>query len=127
MNSKDSNSEKTISKYKNPELKGKLEEMVATVETGARNLKFGPGLILTIVCISWSIFQLWIASPFPYILSDFVPLLNSTHTRSAHLGFAIFLSFLAFPALKSSPGNHIPLRDWIFAILGTMLAEATSE
>ena len=119
MNLEDSNSEKTISKYKNPELKEKLEEMVATVDTGARNLKYGAGLILTIVCLSWSIFQLWIASPFPYILSDFVPLLNSTHTRSAHLGFAIFLSFLAFPALKSSPGNHIPLKDWIFAVLGT--------
>jgi len=122
MNLDNSSSEKNVLHSKNPELNEKLEEMVATVDTGARNLQSWSGWILASVCLGWSLFQLWIASPFPYIFSDFIPLLNSTHTRSAHLGFAIFLAFIAFPALKRSSGTRVPLQDWIFGIIGTACA-----
>ena len=122
MNLDNSSSEKNVLHSKNPELNEKLEEMVATVDTGARNLQSWSGWILASVCLGWSLFQLWIASPFPYIFSDLIPLLNSTHTRSAHLGFAIFLAFIAFPALKRSSGTRVPLQDWIFGIIGTACA-----
>jgi TRAP-type uncharacterized transport system fused permease subunit len=60
-------------------LQEKLDDMVASVDTGARNLRSWSALILASVCLIWSLFQLWIASPFPYMLSDFIPLLNTTH------------------------------------------------
>jgi len=122
MNLESSDSEKNVSDSTNPELKKKLAGMVAAVDTGARNLQSWSGWILASVALCWSLFQLWIASPFPYIFSDIIPLLNSTHTRSAHLGFAIFLAFVAFPALKSSSGKNIPLQDWIFGLVGTSCA-----
>ena len=122
MNLECSDSENNVSDLSNPELKKKLSGMVATVDTGARNLQSWAGWILASVALSWSLFQLWIASPFPYMLSDIIPLLNSTHTRSAHLGFSIFLAFAAFPALKNSSRKGIPLQDWIFGFIGTSCA-----
>ena len=34
-----------------------------------------------------------------------------------HLAFAIFLTFTAYPALKSSPRERIPIQDWLYALL----------
>jgi TRAP-type uncharacterized transport system fused permease subunit len=103
-------------------LQEKLDDMVASVDTGARNLRSWSALILASVCLIWSLFQLWIASPFPYMLSDFIPLLNTTHNRSAHLAFAMFLAFVAYPALKKSPRTRVPIQDWIFALAATFCA-----
>ena len=122
MNSSDITLKNDVNNTTPPDLKEKLEEMVATVDSGARKLKSWAGWILISVSLAWSLFQLWIASPLPYMLADIIPLLNSTHTRSAHLGFAIFLSFIAFPALKRSPRTKVPIQDWIFALLGTACA-----
>jgi len=122
MNSKNEISENNVTDTSSDELHEKLEEMVATVDTGVRNLSSWAGWVLTSVSLAWSLFQLWIASPFPYMLADLIPLLNSTHTRSAHLGFAIFLAFVAFPALKRSPRTKVPMQDWIFGLTGTSCA-----
>ena len=122
MNSSDITLKNDVNNTTPPDLMEKLEEMVATVDSGARKLKSWAGWILISVSLAWSLFQLWIASPLPYMLADIIPLLNSTHTRSAHLGFAIFLSFIAFPALKRSPRTKVPIQDWIFALLGTACA-----
>ena len=122
MDSSDVSPKKDVDTATPPDLKEKLDEMVATVDSGARNLMSWAGWILISVSLAWSLFQLWIASPFPYMLTDFIPLLNSTHTRSAHLGFAVFLAFVAFPALKRSPRTTVPIHDWIFALLGTACA-----
>ena len=122
MNSKNEISENNVTDTSSDELHEKLDEMVATVDTGVRNLRSWAGWVLTSVSLAWSLFQLWIASPFPYMLADLIPLLNSTHTRSAHLGFAIFLAFVAFPALKRSPRTKVPMQDWIFGLTGTSCA-----
>ena len=111
-----------MSESSTPELQEELEGMVATVDTGARNLSSLAGWILASISLVWSLFQLWIASPFPYMLADLIPLLNSTHTRAAHLGFAIFLAFVAFPALKRSSRTKVPTQDWIFGLTGTSCA-----
>lgn len=51
-----------------------------------------------------------------------IGLFNSTEARSIHLAFAIFLAFLAFPALKRSPRRYIPVQDWVLAIVGAFCA-----
>src|SRR5690606_10213301 len=72
--------------------------------------------ILLWIAVAWSLFQLWYASPLPFILGFGV--LNDTEARAIHLGFALVLAYLAYPALKSSPRTRIPPQDWIFAIGG---------
>lgn len=94
-----------------------LEAIVAALDTGARNPSGIVSKLLLVMALGWSLFQLWIASPLPYLFSDYIPLANNTDTRSIHLAFAMSLAYLAFPALKSSPRDWIPVQDWVMAIL----------
>ncbi|MGQ4879781.1 TRAP transporter permease [Billgrantia sp. LNSP4103-1] len=97
-----------------------LEEMVASSDSGARKPLGAPGKLLVGVAAAWSLFQLWIASPLPYIFRFGV--FNATEARSIHLSFAIFLAFMAYPALKRSPRDRIPLQDWVLALVGAFCA-----
>ena len=97
-----------------------LDEMVAQSDTGARNPGGAAGKIILGVALFWSLFQLWIASPVPFMLGFGV--FNDTEARSIHLALALFLAFTAYPAFTNSPRDHIPLTDWIFAILGAFSA-----
>ncbi|MDK3075235.1 TRAP transporter permease [Sedimentitalea sp. JM2-8] len=76
-----------------------LDELVASSDTGGRGTTGGVGLFLTCVALSWSLFQLWIASPIPFMVGWGV--FNDTESRSIHLAFAIFLAYAAFPAERS--------------------------
>jgi TRAP transporter 4TM/12TM fusion protein len=96
------------------------EDIVAQVDTGARHPKGLPGKMLFGVPVAWSLFQLWYASPLPFLFGFGV--FNNTEARAIHLAFAIFLAFTAFPALKSSPRDRIPVQDWVFAALGAFSA-----
>ncbi|MBF8223122.1 TRAP transporter permease [Halomonas sp. 328] len=90
-----------------------LEEMVASTDSGARKPLGAPGKLLVGIAAAWSLFQLWIASPLPFLFRFGV--FNATEARSIHLAFALFLAFMAYPALKRSPRERIPLQDWLFA------------
>ena len=93
-----------------------LDDMVADADTGGRNPDAAfPKAVLWYLPLSWSLFQLWIASPLPFILG--IGVWNDTQTRAIHLAFAMLLAFLAYPTLKSSPRRHIPTIDWIVAFL----------
>ena len=94
--------------------------MVAAVDTGARSPDGIPAQVLWYVPLAWAGFQLWLASPLPYLLR--IGIFNSTEARSVHLTFAIFLAFLAFPAFKRSPRDHIPVQDWIIALVAAFCA-----
>ncbi len=76
-----------------------VQEMVAQADTGARNPSGIPGRILWLVPLLWSLFQLWYASPLPFIFN--FGILNDTEARAIHLTFAIFHAFTAYPALKT--------------------------
>jgi TRAP transporter 4TM/12TM fusion protein len=92
-----------------------VHEMIAEVDTGARNPKGAiPKNVLFFVPLAWTFFQLWYASPLPYIFNFFV--INSTEARSIHLAFAMFLAYTAFPTFKSSPKSYIPVQDWILGL-----------
>jgi TRAP transporter 4TM/12TM fusion protein len=98
-----------------------LQEMIAESDTGARNPTGAiPKKILYYVPLIWTLFQLWYASPLPFIFNIFV--LNDTEARSIHLAFAVFLAYTAYPTLKSSPRNYIPVQDWIVGIVGAFCA-----
>ena len=91
-----------------------LEQLVAEADTGGRHPGGTVGRILLWVAVAWSLFQLWYASPLPFVFG--FGILNDTEARAIHLGFALFLTFLAYPALKSSPRDRVPLLDWVLAV-----------
>ncbi len=97
-----------------------VNDLVAEVDTGARHPVGIPGKMLFGVPLTWSLFQLWYASPLPFIFG--IGVFNDTEARAIHLAFAIFLAFTAYPALRSSPRSRIPVQDWIFAALGAFSA-----
>jgi TRAP transporter 4TM/12TM fusion protein len=97
-----------------------VNQLVQDNDSGGRQP--GPFVrrLLLVVAVAWSLFQLWIASPLPFSLGIFV--LNDTESRAIHLAFAVFLSFMAYPATKRSPRDHVPIMDWVFALVGTFCA-----
>ena len=76
--------------------------------------------VLLSVALSWSLFQLWNASPLPYIFK--FGIFNDGQARAIHLAFAIFLAFIAFPARKKSFSNQVPITDWLLAFAGSFSA-----
>lgn len=111
-------------------LKKAAEDLVAMVEAGAREPSniFASGAI-TFLCLCWSVFQLFLA---------YQPL-DSHIARAWHLGFAVCLAFLAYPAYKQqtppmwvkwtrkvipnfarrSIRTYIPYYDMVLAALAT--------
>jgi TRAP transporter 4TM/12TM fusion protein len=89
-------------------------------ETGRRKPSGLPHALILITAISWALFQIWITSPWPTTLRWGV--FNDTATRALHLSFAVFLAYLGFPMLRSSPEKRIPAYDWAFALVAAFCA-----
>lgn len=106
-----------------------LQALVDSTDTGGRNPGGFSAKLIFGTAIAWSLFQIYIASPLPFKLQSFlnqndidiVVNLDSVKARSIHLAFALFLAFLSYPALKSSPQNRIPIYDWLLAFAGCFL------
>ena len=77
------------------------------------NLKF-----VGLLAITWSLFQLWYASPLPFIL-DFGKFID-VPARAIHLAFGMSICFLAYPILKSKRESSISLLDFIFAFISVI-------
>lgn len=95
-------------------------DQILQTETGGRATSGYAAVILFIVPLVWSLFQLWIASPLPYIFN--FAIFNSTEARSIHLAFAVFLAFSAFPMIKGRHVNIVPIYDWILALVAAFCA-----
>jgi len=67
------------------------------------------------IAVFWSLFQLWYASPLPFIL-DFGKFID-VPARAIHLAFGMTLCFLAYPALKSDRDKKISLIDFVFVAI----------
>jgi TRAP transporter 4TM/12TM fusion protein len=98
-----------------------LQQLVAEADTGGRKPVGLAGRLIFTVALAWSLFQIWYASPLPYILG--FGIFGDTEARSFHLSFALFLAFAAYPAFKSSPRDRVPLVDWLLvaAAIGAVL------
>ena len=69
--------------------------------------------IVSAIAIIWSLFQLWYASPFPFMLN--FGMFKGLPARAIHLGFALCLAFLIYPVSK---GKKISFIDIIISFLG---------
>src|SRR6185312_2090971 len=94
----------------------KLEAMVAEADTGGRKPAGFSKKFIFALALAWSLFQLWYASPLPYMLNFGV--INDGQARIVHLCFAFMLAFTTFPAFKRSPRRYIPIYDWALVALG---------
>lgn len=92
-----------------------LEQLVADVDRGGRTVGGITGAVIFAGAVLWSLFQLWYASPLPFSLN--FGILNDTEARALHLGIAMFLGYLAYPARKSSPRDQMPWYDWVLALV----------
>ena len=97
-----------------------LRHIVAEADTGGRQATGLTESLLVAVALAWSLFQLWVASPLPFSLGVLV--FNDTEVRSIHLAFACFLAFAAYPALKRSPRDRVPLTDWLLGLAAAFCA-----
>lgn len=106
-----------------------LQDMVASSDSGGRNPHGFSKYVIIWTAIAWSLFQIYYASPLPFWLQEIIKSLglginvvvDDTKARSIHLAFAIFLAYLSYPAFERSPKQHIPVIDWIFAVVGAVL------
>ncbi|WP_440697924.1 TRAP transporter permease [Candidatus Pelagibacter sp. HIMB1709] len=69
--------------------------------------------LVSAIAIIWSLFQLWYASPFPFMLN--IGMFKGLPARAIHLGFALTLAFLIYPVTK---GKKISFFDIIVSFVG---------
>jgi len=100
------------------------EEIAAEVDTGARELSGSLSKLIPAICLIWSLYQLYIASPLPSLLTEytnspyFLFIANLSISRKVHLAFGIVLVCLAYPLFKSSPRDRVPWYDWGMLTIG---------
>ena len=100
------------------------EELVAEVDSGARNPTGWQKGLIPGICLAWALYQLYIASSLPFWLAQttgfdgFLFIGNLSISRKIHLSFSMVLAIMAFPLFKSSPRNRIPAYDWALIALG---------
>ncbi len=88
-------------------------ELLEKFESGRTT---GPtlGLVIGVICILWTTFQIWIASPFPFMTG--IGLITGVPARAVHLTFGLVLAFLIFPAGEAHRHRPIPWYDIAFAV-----------
>ena len=93
----------------------KIENKIKEDLSPTRNLKGFHLKLVAVIAITWSLFQLWYASPFPFWFN--FGIFKGLPARAIHLGFALLLAFLIFPYARGKKVNFI---DILIAITGAI-------
>ena len=93
----------------NEKIKSKINEDLSP----AKNLTGFHLKIVATIAIIWSLFQLWYASPFPFMFN--IGMFKGLPARAIHLGFALTLAFLIYPISK---GKKINIIDVFISFVG---------
>ena len=93
-------------------IQSKIKEKINEDLSPTRNLKGLQLKIVASIAILWTVFQLWIASPFPFIFN--IGMINGLPARAIHLGFALTLTFLIYPI---SRGKKISKTDILISLV----------
>jgi len=76
-----------------------IENKISEDLSPTRNLTGLHLKVVAAIAIVWTLFQLWYASPFPFMFD--IGMFRGLPARAIHLGFALTLTFLIFPISKS--------------------------
>ena len=99
-----------MSQFFSKKIKSKInEDLSPTKNLTGTHLK-----VVAAIAIIWSLFQLWYASPFPFLFN--FGMFKGLPARAIHLGFALCLAFLIYPISKE---KKISIIDIIISFLGT--------
>jgi len=98
----------------NQETDTKAENKIHEDLSPTRNLTGLHLKIVAAIAIIWSLFQLWYASPFPFIFN--IGMFKGLPARAIHLGFALLLAFLIFPISKN---KKISIFDILISIVAS--------
>ncbi|MFT5117185.1 MAG: TRAP transporter 4TM/12TM fusion protein [Kiritimatiellia bacterium] len=90
-------------------------EEFLVVEMGSRDLKGPMGKLVVAVLVIWSVFQLWYASPLPFVFNFGV--FNEDQAKFIHLSFALFLAFSLFPFSKKNGTREMRVVDLVIGAL----------
>ncbi|MDA9071349.1 TRAP transporter permease [Candidatus Pelagibacter sp.] len=82
----------------NQSINNQVESKISEDLSPTRNLTGLHLKIVGIIAIIWSLFQLWYASPFPFMFN--IGMFKGLPARAIHLGFALTLAFLIYPITK---------------------------
>jgi len=82
----------------NQSITSKVENKISEDLSPTRNLAGLHLKIVGIIAVIWSLFQLWYASPFPFMFN--IGMFKGLPARAIHLGFALTLAFLIYPISK---------------------------
>ena len=82
----------------NQSISSKVESKISEDLSPTRNLTGLHLKIVGIIAVIWSLFQLWYASPFPFMFN--IGMFKGLPARAIHLGFALTLAFLIYPISK---------------------------
>ncbi|MDA7811000.1 TRAP transporter permease [Candidatus Pelagibacter sp.] len=82
----------------NQSITSKVENKISEDLSPTRNLTGLHLKIVGIIAVIWSLFQLWYASPFPFMFN--IGMFKGLPARAIHLGFALTLAFLIYPISK---------------------------
>ncbi|WP_028302051.1 TRAP transporter permease [Oceanospirillum beijerinckii] len=96
-----------------PQASDEIDKLLNS-ETGSRSLDGLFGKLVLTLLISWSLFQLWYASPLPYIFNFAV--FNEDQAKFIHLSFAVFLTFSLFPLSVRHSKGHWQALDVIIGV-----------
>ncbi len=97
------------------DIEKKIENKIKEDLSPTRNLSGFHLKLVAVIAITWSLFQLWYASPFPFWLN--FGMFKGLPARAIHLGFALLLAFLIFPYARGKKVNFI---DILIAITGAV-------
>ena len=93
-----------------------VDRQVEEIEGRARILSGLQLKFVAIIAFTWSLFQLWYASPLPFFFGFGVFI--DLPARAIHLGFALFLVFLTYPLLKKNRNKNFNILSFLLAFFG---------
>ncbi len=96
-------------------ISSKIKNKISEDLSPTRNITGFHLKIVSAIAIIWSLFQLWYASPFPFMLN--FGMFKGLPARAIHLGFALTLAFLIYPISKS---KKISFFDVLISFLGAI-------
>ena len=96
----------------NQNIQSTIQDKISEDLSPTRNLTGLHLKIVASIAILWTVFQLWIASPFPFIFN--IGMINGLPARAIHLGFALTLTFLIYPI---SRGKKISIIDILISLI----------
>jgi TRAP transporter 4TM/12TM fusion protein len=92
-----------------------IDKTLEEVEYQGRHQGRRVAILISLLCFGWSIFQMWIASPFPFKFG--FGIITDVPARGIHLSFALLLCYLIYPFSSRHGQGGLPVCDIFLALL----------